>query len=196
MSQKYNEDYSAIRRDTRDARIAGGQLRSAKSTGFYSRGIISMRPLHLYAMDRNNHESIIVALCCQMINVRGNTIIIGNDALCMQIVMQKRYRLWNIYRSSTRTTGRTTYRILWNLRCTAIRDAVTRNGYNRTQTLHPDNDRQHTNHEYHKLLAKYGLQQNVESTHCCINNARMADFSEQSKISCKLCFDMNRAKII
>ena len=64
-----------------------------------------------------------------------------------------------------------------SLCCNALRDAVSRYGYQPGLILHSDHGSQYTSQEYRALLARYGsIRQSMGRTHCCFDNARMESF--------------------
>ena len=64
-----------------------------------------------------------------------------------------------------------------SLCCDALRDAVSRYGYQNGLILHSDHGSQYTSREYRELLARYGsIRQSMGHTHCCFDNARMESF--------------------
>lgn len=64
-----------------------------------------------------------------------------------------------------------------SLCCDALRDAVSRYGYQAGLILHSDHGSQYTSQEYRVLLTRYGsIQQSMGHTHCCFDNARMESF--------------------
>ena len=64
-----------------------------------------------------------------------------------------------------------------SLCCDALRDAVSRFGYQAGLILHSDHGSQYTSREYRALLTRYGsIRQSMGRTHCCFDNARIESF--------------------
>lgn len=64
-----------------------------------------------------------------------------------------------------------------SLCCDALRDAVSRYGYQKGLILHSDHGSQYTSQEYRTMLAGFGsIRQSMGRTHCCFDNARMESF--------------------
>lgn len=64
-----------------------------------------------------------------------------------------------------------------SLCCDALRDAVSRYGYQNGLILHSDHGSQYTSQEYRTLLAQHeSIRQSMGRTHCCFDNARMESF--------------------
>ena len=64
-----------------------------------------------------------------------------------------------------------------SLCCDALRDTVSRYGYQTGLILDSDHGSQYTSREYRELLARYGsIRQSMGHTHCCFDNARMESF--------------------
>lgn len=64
-----------------------------------------------------------------------------------------------------------------SLCCNALRDAVSRYGYQKGLILHSDHGSQYTSQEYRALIARLGsIRQSMGRTHCCFDNARMESF--------------------
>ena len=61
--------------------------------------------------------------------------------------------------------------------CDALRDAVSRYGYQKGLILHSDHGIQYTSQEYRAAIAEFGsIRQSMGRTHCCFDNARMESF--------------------
>lgn len=64
-----------------------------------------------------------------------------------------------------------------DLCCDALRDAVSRYGYQQGLILHSDHGSQYTSQEYRSVIAGFGsIRQSMGRTHCCFDNARMESF--------------------
>ena len=64
-----------------------------------------------------------------------------------------------------------------SLCCDALRDAVSRYGYQKGLILHSDHGSQYTSQEYRAAIAEFGsIRQSMGRTHCCFDNARMESF--------------------
>lgn len=64
-----------------------------------------------------------------------------------------------------------------DLCCDALRDAVSRYGYQQGLILHSDHGSQYTSQEYRSVIAGFGsIRQSMGHTHCCFDNARMESF--------------------
>ena len=86
-----------------------------------------------------------------------------------------------------------------SLCCDALRDAVSRYGYQKGLILHSDHGSQYTSREYRALLAQYGsIRQSMGRTHCCFDNARMESFfaTLKKELIYRLdCVSMNREQV-
>ena len=59
----------------------------------------------------------------------------------------------------------------------ALRNAVSRYGYQKGLILHSDHGSQYTSQEYRTVIAELGsIRQSMGRTHCCFDNARMESF--------------------
>ena len=59
----------------------------------------------------------------------------------------------------------------------ALRNAVSRYGYQKGLILHSDHGSQYTTQEYRTVITELGsIRQSMGRTHCCFDNARMESF--------------------